>query len=202
MARYSRSRVRFNLTGARFGRLLALSYEGKSKGWICQCDCGAVKNILGGNLRSGRVVSCGCAHTDELSLRNRTHGQRDTTEYKTWCNIRSRCSNPRAVGYEYYGGRGVSVCERWNSFENFLADMGPKPSAHHSIDRIDVNGNYEPSNCRWATRREQMSNTTRNVFVVLADGERVIQAEAARRAGIAVGTLKYRQRMQAINGNY
>ena len=195
------TRLRFDLTGKRFGRLSVLAYVGMVRtapSWLCRCDCGTEKTVPGGNLRYGFVTSCGCAHADELRARNTTHGQRQTPEYKTWCNIRSRCSNPKAVGYEYYGQRGIKVCERWDDFENFRKDMGLRPSAQHSIDRINVNGNYEPGNCRWATRQQQMANRTCNRFVTV-DGERMIQSEAARRAGISVNTFKYRQRMEAMN---
>ena len=194
------TRLRFDLTGKRFGRLSVVSYSGKietAPAWFCRCDCGTEKHIASGNLRSGRVISCGCAHSDELAARNTTHGRRDTAEYKTWCNIRSRCSNPRSVGYEYYGARGIKVSEKWNTFAAFAADMGPRPSMEHSIDRINVNGNYEHGNCRWATRQQQMANRTCSRFVIV-DGERMIQSEAARRAGVSVNTFKYRERMKAM----
>ena len=133
--------------------------------------------------------------------RNATHGQRRTPEYKAWCNMKVRCNNPRGFGYENYGGRGIKVCDRWSaSFQAFLDDMGRRPSANHSLDRVDVNGDYEPANCKWSTRHEQMANTTRNRFVVVG-GQRIIVAEAARRLGVTVNTVRQRMRMGELHGD-
>lgn len=190
-------RLKEDLTGKRFGRLLVISYVGrvgKAPSWACRCSCGAAKVIPGGNLRSGRVMSCGCFHADEMTARQTTHGMRNTPEYKAWCNIKARCSNPKTAQFDRYGGRGIAVCAEWEtSFEQFYADMGPRPSTGHSIDRKDVNANYSPENCRWATRREQMANTSRNKFVEV-NGIPMIQAEAARQLGITVSGLRYRMR--------
>jgi len=127
---------------------------------------------------------------------NRTHGfttqQKPVPIYTAWKNIKARCSNPNRPDYERYGGRGINVCQRWaESFENFLADMGPKPSPKHTIERKDVNGNYEPSNCVWATSTEQMNNKRNNVIIEFND-RRQTMANWAREAGIQLGTLHFR----------
>jgi hypothetical protein len=115
-------------------------------------------------------------------------------EYRVWINMKSRCYNPNAPLYERWGGRGISVCERWlTSFQNFFADMGTRPSARHSIDRIDVDGNYEPDNCRWATFKEQSRNQTNNRIVDL-DGRRMTLAEAVEQAPVPYNTVLYRLR--------
>lgn len=112
-------------------------------------------------------------------------------ERAAWHSLKNRCGNPNSSRYSRYGGRGITVCERWFSFENFLADMGPRPSAEHSIDRIDVNGNYEPSNCRWATAAEQSRNTSRNQWLTL-NGKTQCLSDWAKEIGITISTLRER----------
>jgi hypothetical protein len=119
---------------------------------------------------------------------------RKTAEYRIWCAMRERCNSKNHVEYPRYGGRGVLICDRWNSFENFLADMGERPSAEHSIDRIDVNGNYEPTNCRWASKSEQARNKRTSVLMTL-NGETRHRLEWAERLNLSVNTIKRRQRM-------
>lgn len=144
------------MVGQRFGRLVVVGIVEAQVGgrwkWLCRCDCGGEKSALSGNLRSGHVASCGC---------NRplvTHGQSKTPLYFVWKTMMQRCRNPKSRKYPLYGGRGIRVAERWLRFEDFLADVGARPSAKHSIDRINNNGNYEPGNVRWATSKEQAAN--------------------------------------------
>lgn len=133
---------------------------------LVRCECGTEKTIAIGGLRRGTTVSCGCrksASAVKLGRSSRAHGESapgsKSAEYRTWEAMKARCGNPNHVGYPRYGGRGISVCDRWSgSFSVFLADMGRKPTPKHSIDRIDVNGDYEPANCRWATAKEQSAN--------------------------------------------
>ena len=150
-----------DISGHRFGRLIAIESIGsvrRRRIWRCACDCGSVTEVTKENLKSGNTVSCGC-HNDEVRrTRLTTHGQSNTALYGIWCGMKTRCENSEREDWPLYGGRGISVCPRWQTFENFALDMGPRPSEKHSIDRINVDGNYEPSNCRWATAQEQAQN--------------------------------------------
>ena len=158
-----------DLTGRRFGKLTAIFRSGTSRAgkvtWLCQCACGVEKIVISGNLVNGFSKSCGCNQIRLARLRGRErikHGHaRDgklTQEYNSWMAMHKRCRQPTTRDFEHYGGRGITVCERWKEFANFLKDMGPKPTPSHSIDRINVNGNYELANCRWATTKEQAGN--------------------------------------------
>jgi hypothetical protein len=185
-----------DITGQRFGRLVAIEIIARpgNTTWRCKCDCGGESTSGGSDLRSGRVESCGCIRRERaatvLAKLNTRHGLskagpngRGTPEYAAWARMRRRCETPTDRVYRHYGGRGITVCQRWReSFEAFLADMGPRPGSNLSLDRLDVNGNYEPGNCRWATQSEQMRNTRRNRYV-LVDGARVCVSEAAERLG-------------------
>lgn len=155
-----------NLSGKRFGRLLVIEPTDQrarwgSVLWRCVCDCG--KETLGpaSHMKRGTWSSCGCLKKEALHRRNFKHGFASragtSSEYKIWQGILKRCRNAKCNNWKYYGGRGIEVCERWKSFNNFLSDMGKRPSGK-SLDRIDANGNYEPSNCRWATAKEQTDN--------------------------------------------
>jgi hypothetical protein len=159
-------------TGQECGRWVVIERGadiGGKRAWKCRCTCGTERIVLGKHLRSGRSASCGClvrevaaATAVATGARNMTHGARAggniSPEYRSWSSMRSRCSNPHATGLSRYGGRGVRVCDRWNSFANFLADMGPRPLGC-SLDRYpDVNGDYVPSNVRWATAKDQIAN--------------------------------------------
>jgi hypothetical protein len=159
-----------DMTGARIGRLLVLHRAGSySKGnsqralWFCLCDCGSTVEVRGQNLRNGTTKSCNCLRDETAAKLKLTHGRSRSREYQAWCAIKRRCFAPNTAGYEYYGARGITMSPRWvESFENFFADVGPRPpcSTSHafSIDRINNNGNYEPGNVRWATAAMQASN--------------------------------------------
>ena len=162
------------MTGRKYGRLLVLRRApvvAKGVKWECLCDCGVIKVVDGNDLRKpdGRATrSCGCMQREKLLAYSKsctgkpghhtTHGLSGSLEYSSWANMWQRCTNPNDPKFHCYGARGITICERWQDFEAFFADMGLRPSADHSIDRIHNDGNYEPGNCRWATRSQQNKN--------------------------------------------
>jgi hypothetical protein len=150
-----------DISNQRFGRLLAIEPTGEKRWgvtiWRCICDCGAEKTAAVNSLKSGLVQSCGCLLSETARKRKTTHGMYKTPVYQSWDSMIQRCTNPATKKFSDYGGRGIAVCERWLAFENFYADMGDRPEGH-TLDRINVNGNYEPGNCRWATAKQQSRN--------------------------------------------
>lgn len=185
-----------NLAGQTFGYWATLREHSTRFGarmWECRCRCGSERIVEGRHLTSGRSKSCGCYRNEVISRVRKSHGLTETREYRIWCQMKGRCANPNIPEFANYGGRGITVCDRWlNSFEAFLTDMGNAPDGY-SIDRINVNGNYEPSNCRWATPKQQANNTRRN-HIIIVNGERITLSEASTRYGINYGTLKWRLR--------
>lgn len=191
------SRVRIDLKGIRFGMLVVESLAGHYQHqsyWACKCDCGDSKVISGQALKQGATTSCGCKLRASTRSRMVKHDLSfKVPEYRVWQGMRERCTNPHSIAYKYYGARGISVCARWDDFGLFLKDMGRRPSSEHSIDRIDVNGNYEPGNCRWATRIEQSRNKSTNRLITIGS-ETLCVAEWADRTGISPQRLDRRLR--------
>lgn len=150
-----------NLLGMRFGRLVVIRRSGTRKAfalWECQCDCGNLCDIRSDSLKT-TTRSCGCIAVETSTVHGDASGGKVSTEYRSWASAINRCSNPENNAWADYGGRGITVCERWrSSFPAFLEDMGRKPTPRHSIDRVDSDKGYEPGNCRWATKKEQANN--------------------------------------------
>lgn len=193
-----------DLTGQKFGRLTVLSKTNKRQHryivWLCQCDCGNIKEINGKHLRSGRIKSCGCLQR-ELALnigeKNKTHGKTKTRLYHVWRDMKQRCNNPTETAYKNYGGRGIKVCEEWNDFENFYnwaINNGYDDKAEGrscTLDRIDVNGNYCPENCRWVDATVQANNRRSNRLIKAFDKEMTV-AQWSKLTGINKDTLRKR----------
>ena len=196
-------RPELNITGQRFGRLVAIKkvsgFREKTT-WRCRCDCNVETLVAKSNLLNGHTQSCGCLRLEksvEAATRHgATSGPRSewSREHAIWCGMISRCTNPKVKNFHRYGGRGIRVCARWlgeEGFVNFLADMGPRPSKRHSIERKNTDGHYEPDNCCWATPVAQCNNTSRNRKIT-AFGRTLTAAEWARETGIAGNTIRRR----------
>jgi hypothetical protein len=188
--------------GDRFGRLAVtgerLDSRGQHSTRPCLCDCGTRIAVSERKLKSGGRASCGCLQREAAARSSakycKKHGASFTLEYRRWDSMKRRCRDPKTIGYAHYGGRGIKVCERWlNSFEAFLADMGPCPSPKHSVDRIDNEGPYSPENCKWSTATEQQRNKSNNRMHT-REGETLTVAEWCERFGISQSTVSSRER--------
>lgn len=198
--------VKVIAVGTRFGRLTVLERAGSSpRGqalWRCRCDCGNLTTPSGNALRSGQARSCGCLNHEETGKRSTRHGHaprgHQSPEYRVYMAMLARCYRRNSSHYDDYGGRGIRVCRRWqgeHGFEHFLADMGSRPSLQHSLDRYpDNDGNYEPTNCRWATKKQQARNR-RSSLVLTVDGVSATVAEWAEKTGVPAHRLYCRKRV-------
>lgn len=207
------------VAGEVFGRLIVTGTWTEPTKWgskrVIQCSCACGKAGVRrdpGALLSGRSTSCGCAAVEALKERSRApgwmaaaratrlkHGMADSPEHNAWNNMKQRCGNPKTRNFHRYGGRGIKVCDRWrDSFEAFLADMGRRPSAQHSIDRIDNDRGYEPGNCRWATAREQRGNTSMPAVSVRLNGAALSLSDAAAHLGLRPSSVTARFRDMGV----
>jgi len=181
-----------DLTGQVFGRLTVLAYAGASPSgaqrWLCGCDCGRQKVVQGGHLKNGSIRDCSCRKNAASAQRATKHGQHGVPEYIVWKGIRARCHNLREPAYSNYGGRGIKVCDRWDHFEKFLADMGKRPSQRHTLERKNNHGPYSPENCIWADRQVQARNTRRNRYIT-ANGETLLLCQWAERLGVRASVI-------------
>lgn len=180
-----------DISGLKFGNFTAVSFiEVKNKArnayWKFLCDCGEFEDICAYDVKSGKRSCCKKCKAKQRSSVSKTD------EYKIWCDVKTRCTNKNHRSYKNYGGRGISVCKKWlESFDEFMKDLGPRPSKDHSIDRIDYNGNYEPENCRWANHTEQARNKRNNIYVEY-EGETMLLVEASEKSGINEACLRAR----------
>lgn len=179
--------------GAKYSRLTVRESLGvdkhKKRLWLCDCECGKTVRATSRAIATGNTKSCGCLRKERIGAQRRTHGKSKSLEYQNWCAIKSRCDNPDNQDYALYGGRGITVCDRWaNSFENFLEDMGQRPFKSATVDRKDPSGNYTPDNCKWATQKQQCRNK-RNNRLLTANGETLPICEWAERSGVSQGTI-------------
>lgn len=170
--------------------------------WSCRCDCGETRAVAASSLY--RYIATGrapCKCQTPLRGNRTTHGMSQSPEYRSWSKMKERCTNTKCKDYKDYGGRGISVCDRWaDSFESFYSDMGPRPTPKHSIDRVNVSGDYEPKNCRWATQVEQASNKRTNVIVSVGTTKLTV-TEAAKLIGVSPKCLRSRVR-RGLKGKY
>jgi len=194
---------RLELTGKRFGRLTVVRKSDKlgKRGevrWICKCDCGKTTNSLGAALRTGTARSCGCLRSELTAARFTTHGWARRPLFVIWRNMIKRCYDPRDPSFHNWGGRGIKVCDRWrNSYDNFEKDVGARP-ANQTLGRIDNNGDYEPSNCRWETRKQQANNMRTNDCLQF-NGETLTLSQIADISGVPYKTLWRRLKVEKLS---
>jgi hypothetical protein len=185
--------------GMKFNRLTVLKKDEKSKYWVCRCDCGTEKSVRGDDIYTGSTKSCGCFLVEEVTKRMTKHGLRFEPEYQTWIRMKTRCNNPNSTQYPDYGARGIQI--EWETFGQFYKDMGKKPSSKHSLDRIDVNGNYSKENCKWSTSREQANNKRNTPRFTLKSGEIVTMRDLIERTGINRNTLWSRIKKKGMSAD-
>jgi len=179
--------------GQQFGQLTALEYVGNRK-WLCKCTCGNETSVRNTYLLSGHTRSCGCLRTRKTVERTTTHGLTASKVYRAWEHMKTRCTNPNHPATHHYMGRGITVCARWlDSFEAFYEDMGEPPTPKHTLERIDNDGPYNPDNCKWATRTEQMRNRRSTIMLTYAGKTRPL-VEWAEQFGLRKTTLRARIR--------
>ena len=182
--------------GEKYGRFTVLSRDPEKKlKWICECSCEnrTIKSVWHTGLANGTTLSCGCLRRELAPTRAKVkHGHAGkSSEYTAWGNMKGRCLDTKNREYPNYGGRGIKICERWLAFENFIADLGLKPTPEHSLDRIDVNGPYEPGNVKWSSRKEQNNNKRDTRYVMFKGVETPIQYVVAE-LGMPRSTLQMR----------
>jgi hypothetical protein len=189
-----------NLIGQKFGRLEVISFSRVNKNrfamWLCACDCGRKVTLASNSLKRSKkpTKSCGCLAREKTAMRRFKHGMTKLPEMRIWIKMKRRCFAPDEHGYENYGARGIGVCEAWkHDFKKFFDDVGPRPTAKHTLERIDNNGHYEPGNVRWATRKEQQRNRRTNHLITFG-GQTLCLAEWAERIGISSSAMNGRFR--------
>lgn len=183
-----------NLIGQRFGRLLVENFaggDGKKGWWSARCDCGTTKLFVGSEMRKGKTLSCGCYAKERSAERATKHGLSRHKLYAVWSNMLDRCLLPSHFAYERYGGRGITVCDRWMKFEQFYSDMGHTWRDGLTLERKDNNAGYSPTNCAWVDRKAQARNKRNNTYIDTPKG-RMLLVEAADISGINITTLCYR----------
>lgn len=189
-------KVDMSMIGCKYNKLTVVSYIGSNNlgktEWLCKCECGDETKVVSAHLKNGNTKSCGCWYKATRKTISLVHGAKGTPEYFSYVSMKSRCFNKNNDDYYNYGARGITVCERWlgkKGFLCFIKDMGKKPSKKHSLDRFpDMNGNYEPSNCRWATPKQQGGNTRKNRWINF-DGKRMILTDWGNEYNTTVSCL-------------
>lgn len=187
-----------DISGRKFGRLTVIRFSHRQSSgylWECKCSCGNRKLIRSSLLKNGNTKSCGCYNNELRLQRNTKHGACGTRQYACWSGMIRRCSNPHDSNYHNYGGRGILVCKKWLTFQGFWEDMAEGYSDHLTIERINVNGNYEKSNCRWATWNDQANNTRRNIPITFRGETRNLKQWALK---LGIKPQRLRDRIQKL----
>ena len=184
-----------NLVGERFGKLMVINRDtavtNKEARWECKCDCGKTSIVSSYSLRNGRTTSCGCINNGEYLKRITLYGKSITTEYNIWRSMIARCNNKNDAAYNNYGGRGITVCQRWtDSFDNFITDMGRRPK-NMTIERVENDLGYFKENCKWATRKEQSLNRRSTIWLE-HDGVRLSKTDWAKKLNTTLNGINYR----------